>query len=111
MTLDAVTIRNTLGHGLFLWEGGVRLNGLVTRTCEFSRVEDAGLDPDDYDGIRVNEHGSGGIKANINLSQIQDNGGDGVELDEQDDGDVVVTVNASGLNNNGFANDDARRRH
>jgi hypothetical protein len=44
--------------------------------------------PVDFDGIRVDDGGNGGIRSWIESSTISGNRADGVELDERDNGDV-----------------------
>jgi hypothetical protein len=58
----------------------------------------------DFDGIRVDERGEGGINVFISSSNIDANGGDGIELDEAGNGDVKVTIHNVTLNENGFYN-------
>lgn len=58
----------------------------------------------DFDGIRVDERGSGGIHAVIIDTHIDGNGGDGLELDEAGAGDVRIIMRHVTLNDNGFFN-------
>ena len=58
----------------------------------------------DFDGIRVDERGPGGITTTITRTIIDANGGDGIELDEAGVGDVEVTMMMSSASNNGFYN-------
>lgn len=56
----------------------------------------------DFDGIRVDERGEGGIRATFLNSRIAANGGDGVELDEAGDGGVRLYMQRTQLVENGF---------
>lgn len=71
-----------------------------------SSVTGNGVGALDFDGIRVDERGDGGIKAFFRNTHIDANGGDGLELDEGGDGDVKLTMIDSTLNENGFFNEE-----
>jgi len=60
----------------------------------------------DFDGIRVDERGEGGIHAHIIHTHIDGNGGDGIELDESGEGDVDASMKHVTLNENGFYNEE-----
>ncbi len=74
-----------------------------------STIDGNGSDPDDFDGIRVDERGLGGIRATFRNSSVVDNGGDGIELDERDGGSVITELRNSSFIRNGSANADDLR--
>jgi len=55
----------------------------------------------DFDGIRINEGGSGDIILDFRNVSVTGNAGDGVEFDEIGPGEVRGTVNRSDFSNNG----------
>jgi hypothetical protein len=57
--------------------------------------------PADFDGVRVDEGGPGGIAAVIAASGVQENLADGVELDESEEGDVWATLTGVTITGNG----------
>lgn len=57
--------------------------------------------PADFDGIRVDEGGPGGIHGRIERSRIEGNRADGVEYDERGPGDVRSRVADSSIERNG----------
>lgn len=63
-----------------------------------------GLGAIDFDGIRIDERGRGGISVMITDTHIDGNGGDGLELDEAGKGNVKVSMQRVTLNDNGFYN-------
>ncbi len=58
----------------------------------------------DYDGVRVDERGEGGIEASFFATKIDENGADGMELDEAGEGDINVLIVGATMNGNGFQN-------
>ncbi len=60
----------------------------------------------DFDGVRVDERGEGGIKALVVNTKIDNNGGDGMELDEAGAGDIQATFINATLSANGFYNEE-----
>jgi len=58
----------------------------------------------DYDGVRVDERGEGGIEATFFATHIDENGADGIELDEAGEGDIDVLMVGATMNANGFQN-------
>jgi len=63
-----------------------------------------GIGAIDYDGVRVDERGEGGIEATFVASKIDLNGADGMELDEAGEGDIDVLIIRTTMNDNGFQN-------
>lgn len=59
----------------------------------------------DFDGVRVDEGGVGGITARVVGTAIDANGGDGLELDERGEGGVRMTTLHSSYDDNGFFNE------
>jgi hypothetical protein len=106
VTLKQVSILDNVEHGLHIDDltnssaAGVNLN------VQGSVITGNGSDPDDFDGIRVDERGAGGIVATFHNTIVADNGGDGTELDERDGGDVTFVIQHSSFNHNGIANAD-----
>ena len=68
-------------------------------------IRGAGTGALDFDGVRVDERGEGGIRAEFRRVRVENNGGDGIELDEAGPGDVQVSGQHVVLNDNGFYND------
>jgi hypothetical protein len=64
---------------------------------------DASIDgcPVDFDGLRVDEGGNGGIAASVLRSNVSRNRADGIEWDERGPGGVASLVSDTGLNDNG----------
>lgn len=56
----------------------------------------------DFDGIRVDEGGTGSIDARVIGCHIDENGGDGLELDERGSGSVGLEAVGSTFDGNGF---------
>lgn len=104
VNLKHMTVRHSVEHGLHVDDltnasaAGIRLD------VQGSAILSNGSDPDDFDGIRVDERGSGDIVATFRDSIAANNGGDGVELDERDDGSVLADIRNSAFNRNGYAN-------
>jgi hypothetical protein len=57
--------------------------------------------PVDFDGIRIDEGGNGGIRATIAGAAAIGNRADGIELDERDNGNVDAWVVDSSIDDNG----------
>lgn len=57
--------------------------------------------PQDFDGLRVDQGGAGGLVADLDRSTFDGNLADGVELDEKGVGSVDATVDRSTFNDNG----------
>lgn len=57
--------------------------------------------PQDFDGLRVDQGGTGDIVGSIERSNFDTNLADGVELDEKGDGDVDVVVSRTTFDGNG----------
>jgi hypothetical protein len=57
--------------------------------------------PRDFDGLRVDDGGEGGIDATLLASSFDGNLADGVELDESGNGNVVTSVVGSSFDENG----------
>jgi hypothetical protein len=55
----------------------------------------------DFDGVRIDEGGGGGLEATIHDSRFADNAGDGLELDERGDGNATADVWHSVFDANG----------
>jgi hypothetical protein len=102
--LKRVAIRNSIQHGLHIDDLTNATAASVRLAVQDSIISGNGTDPNDFDGIRVDERGAGGITATFRNSTVADNGNDGVELDERDAGDVVADIRHSDFLRNGFAN-------
>ncbi|HJK96068.1 MAG TPA: hypothetical protein RMF84_02545 [Polyangiaceae bacterium LLY-WYZ-14_1] len=63
--------------------------------------EDDGCGWADFDGIRINEGGDGGITMRFSNVRMNGNAGDGIEFDEKGPGDVAGTVINATFNENG----------
>ena len=102
VSLDGVNIAN---NGLFgLWIAD-QLNDSAASIDLFMQnvnVINNGIAALDFDGVRVDEGGSGSLHATIRGSSIVANGGDGLELDERGDGNVKMHVRDSFFTQNGF---------
>lgn len=111
MTLDQVNISNSALYGLHIDDNadmfddslvgsdiGIRLN------ISHSSFTGNGVGAIDFDGVRIDERGPGGIRVVITDTHIDRNGGDGIELDEAGPGDIVANVRRSTMNENGFFN-------
>ncbi len=71
-----------LGNGTVIHEGpGQDFDASIATGC-----------PVDFDGIRVDEGGIGGINGNLWFCRIDGNRADGVEYDERGDGGVLATT-------------------
>jgi hypothetical protein len=57
--------------------------------------------PQDFDGLRVDQGGTGDLIADLDRSTFDGNLADGVEFDEKGDGSVDATVDRSTFNSNG----------
>jgi len=111
VTLDRVNISNSALYGLHVDDNADAFdNGLVgsdigvNLKISHSSFTQNGIGAIDFDGVRVDERGLGGIYAEITDTHIDMNGGDGIELDEAGPGDVVVNMRHGTLNENGFFN-------
>lgn len=73
-------------------------NGVLAATFDDSTATGC---PRDFDGLRVDDGGEGGIHATLSHSHFDGNLADGVELDEMGDGSVSAWVRHSRLELNG----------
>ncbi|MEQ9568611.1 MAG: hypothetical protein RLN75_00345 [Longimicrobiales bacterium] len=75
----------------------------VTARLNDVHVLGNGFRPDvsDYDGVRVNEGGTGSLRIELNRVRAEDNAGDGVEVDETGAGDVWMWSRLSTYDDNG----------
>jgi hypothetical protein len=104
VTLKQVTVLNSVEHGLYIDDLTNSTAAGVDLNVQGSVFTGNGSDPDDFDGIRVDERDAGGIAATFHNTTVTDSGGDGVELDERDDGDVAFVARHSSFDHNGNAN-------
>ena len=111
VTLDKVSIQQSALYGLHIDdnfhekdEGDAGSAAGILLTINDSVFVDNGVGELDYDGIRVDERGTGDIVAHVSGSRIDRNGGDGLELDEGGAGNVILTMVNSQLDRNGFFN-------
>jgi len=104
VNLKQVTVRDCVEHGLHIDDITNGTAASLRLDVQGSAIIGNGSDPDDFDGVRVDERGAGGIVAVFHDSVAADNGGDGIELDERNDGSVVAVIRNSGFNHNGNAN-------
>lgn len=118
LTLERVTITGNGLHGVVMndqatpdtdpaeetdpasVQGGSDASLLVRVTG--SAFEDNGNGALDYDGLRLNEGGLGGIEVTVLDSRFAGNGADGIEFDERGAGGVAFTVQQTVITGNGF---------
>jgi hypothetical protein len=122
LSLDGVTVRGSGLHGVLMndqatpdlspnpedgdvtdpadAQGGSAASLEVRITA--STFEDNGNAALDYDGLRLNEGGMGGIEVTVLGSRFEGNGADGVEFDERGPGSVAFTVQQTVITGNGF---------
>jgi len=118
IVLEDVTIRGNGLHGVLVndqaeyfadpsSESAEGSDASVKIDVRRSRFYRNGLTALDYDGLRINEGGSGRILALITGSEFLANGADGVELDERGSGDAEFLLLRSRLERNGsFSTED-----
>ncbi|MBA3497496.1 MAG: hypothetical protein H0T86_10355, partial [Gemmatimonadales bacterium] len=118
IVLEDVTIRGNGLHGVLVndqaeyfadpsSESAEGSDASVKIDVRRSRFYRNGLTALDYDGLRINEGGSGKIVALITGSEFLGNGADGVELDERGPGDADFLVLRTRLERNGsFSTED-----
>jgi hypothetical protein len=104
VALKGVAVRDSVWHGLHIDDLTNATAAGVALDVRGSIIAGNGSDPNDFDGIRVDERGPGGITASFGTSTATANGGDGVELDERDAGSVRAAIWASAFTRNGSAN-------
>ncbi len=113
VTLDNVTITGSSLYGLHIDdnsndeddEGEGAPIGVIMTLMDSSFTGN-GTGELDFDGVRVDERGNGGISAYVFNTAIDANGGDGMELDEGQNGNVELYMSDSSLNENGFFNEE-----
>jgi len=71
------------------------------QSCREIEDEAEGCPWADFDGMRVNEGGNGGLTFDLANVDFSHNAGDGIELDETDGGNAQGTVVRSSFNRNG----------
>ena len=79
-----------LGNGVVIHAGAPDFDDSLATGC-----------PVDFDGIRVDDGGNGGIRATITRTDAVGNRADGIELDERDNGGVDALVVDSHIDDNG----------
>ncbi len=104
ITLNRVAIRNSVEHGLHFDDITNATAASLRLDILGSVIAGNGSNPDDFDGIRVDERGAGDIVATFSNATVTENGGDGIELDERNDGSVRADVRNSAFTLNGSAN-------
>lgn len=111
ITLNRVTVMGSALYGLHVDDNADAFDngdkgsaiGIKLRLIQSSFTGN-GTGAIDFDGIRVDERGDGGIEAFITNTRIHGNGGDGIELDEGGNGDVKAVLVQSSISGNGFYN-------
>jgi len=99
LSLNQVNITNTADYGVYIDDSEVQKSNrpkgskagiiLYIRNSHFKNNTIS----DKYkNGIRVDEHNSGGIYADISNSVIETNDEDGIKLNEDGDGDVILSM-------------------
>lgn len=111
IALDRVTIQGNGRYGLHVDDraggepGGADSPASIVLDVRFSHILDNNIDRTDgvfdFDGIRVDEGGEGGIEARVLHSYFLRNRADGIELDEAGPGDVSLFVRQSTFDDNG----------
>lgn len=100
-----VAVRDNALHGIHLDDQLNDSDASLRMFMKSSTVVGNGVGDLDYDGVRVDEGGMGGIQALVFDSVINENGGDGLELDERGDGRVWMMTRDSSYDGNGFFNE------
>ena len=111
VTLNNVTVTGSALYGLHIddnaddFDDGTEGSNIgIDLTIRHSTFANNGTGAIDFDGVRVDERGEGGIRTLIIDTRIDHNGGDGIELDEAGNGDVEATLLRVSLTENGFYN-------
>ena len=111
--LDKVDIKGSALYGLHIddnedeFDDGEIGSAIgIELTILHSSFTHNGIGAIDFDGIRVDERGQGGIYARIIKTHIDGNGADGLELDEAGAGNVGAVLKHVTFNDNGYYNKD-----
>lgn len=101
--LHEVTLQGNGLFGLHVDDQTVGSPAGVRLELQDTRVLANGFRPgfEDFDGVRVDEGGDGGIELVAQRVTASDNAADGLELDERGPGHVLAHVRRSGFDGNG----------
>ncbi len=89
---------SSAGISLRITRSNISNNGLLPAEYDLSPATGC---PADFDGVRVDDGGNGGIRGYIANSRINNNLADGAEFDDIGPGSVIATVVSTTFNGNG----------
>ncbi len=105
-SLYRVTVSNSAANGVLIEDQVDNSDAGVVFELLHSTISDNGTASAsinyDQDGVRINEGGLGGIRADIAWSTVTGNKYDGIEFDEKGEGDVWASAANCQFNENGF---------
>jgi hypothetical protein len=100
--IQDLVVRDNGLHGVLVDDQVFNSSASLLVDVSGSTIEGNGfVGATDFDGLRVNEGGTGSLHARIQGSSFLGNGADGVELDETGDGDVTLDAQQAHFDENG----------
>ena len=101
--LDRVTVADNGLYGVHIDDQSENSAASIRFSMSRTQITGNGFKPgeDDFDGVRIDEGGEGGVVASIRFSTVEGNAADGTEIDEKGNGSVILNASHSRFNDNG----------